>query len=114
MNIVELQKSLEKLPNDIYLAEKKVLEAKNTLELKKIDYNVSFSTALLATDASNATEKKAQAEISTLNIRKELLKVEQEYLRHQAYLQALNNKFIAVRKISSIEERLMQAQVSGN
>lgn len=114
LNITELQTKLEELPTDIYNQEKIVLVAKEKVELSKIDFDVSYSTALLATDAPNATEKKAQALVGSSEIKKDLVKNEMEFLKQNAYLTALNNKFIALRKISSIEERLMQSKISGN
>lgn len=114
INLTDLQQHLEELPNQIYEQEKKMLIAKEALEMKKIDYDVSYASALLAANAPNATEKKAQAEIGSQMVRSEQVKCEINFLRENAYLTALNNKFVALRRISGIEERLMGAKISGN
>jgi hypothetical protein len=90
------------------------LKARENLEMKQIELDVKLSKAMIEADYSNATEKKASALITTSEVRKEVLKLNIEYERQKSYLKALENKFIALRKISSIEESLMKIGASGN
>ena len=110
----QLISKLEKLPNEVYEQEKKVLMAREELEMKEIELDVKLSQAIIKASYSNATEKKASATITTQEIRKEVCKLNIEHERQKSYLKALENKFIALRKISSIEEALMKVGISGN
>ena len=110
-NLIE---KLEKLPNDIYSQEKKTLDAKFNYELKEIELDVKISEEILIAQKPNASEKKAQALVATGELRKEVLRLNIEYERQKSYLKALENKFISLRKISSIEESLMKIGASGN
>jgi hypothetical protein len=105
---------LEKLPTQIYNQEKKTLDAKFKYELKEIEYDVNYSQELLKAQAPNATEKKAAAIVNVGKLRIEVLAANIEYERQKSYLKALENKFISLRKISSIEESLMKIGASGN
>lgn len=110
-NPQKLIKKLEKLPDEIYEQEKKTLEAKEALEMKKIELDVKQADAMLKAQKPNASEKKAQALIDTQETRKEVLKSSLEYERQNAYLTALNNQFTALRKVSSIETELLKANL---
>jgi len=116
MNITpeQLQDRLLHLPDEIYKVEKKALKAKEELEMSKIDFDVRYSMALLKAQKANATEKKAAAVIESQEAKKELLQVNIKYERANALLTAKNNEFIAIRKVSSIEESLIKSKLSGN
>ena len=111
--IQDLENRLMKLPNEIYQQEKKMLEAKETLEMLKISHEVRFSMALLEAKRPNATEKKADAIKKTEVEKKLVMQALIALERQNAILTAKNNEFIALRKVASMEER-MQGQSSGN
>lgn len=111
-NPQKLIDKLEKLPSEIYEQEKKVIEAKEKLESKKIELDVKFSQAMLESQRPNASEKKAEAIIKTEEIKREVLKANIELERATAYLTAQQNHFTSLRKISNIEQELMRINVA--
>ena len=112
MNIHALIENLEKLPDQIYQQELKTLEAKQALEDSKLTYEIKLSFETVAAKGTNATEKKSRAILAAEPERRNLLKDNIEYERQNAYLTKLTNDFIACRKMSSLEERLMQSQIN--
>lgn len=114
INIHELQQRLLKLPNEAYQQDKKVLEAKEALEIEKINYDVNYSMALLKAQKANATEKRAEAIVETKEEKIKLLKASIAFEKANSILTAKNNEFIALRKVSSIEEALMKIGASGH
>lgn len=114
INIHELQQRLLALPNEAYQQDKKVIETKEALEMEKINYDVNYSMALLKAQKSNATEKKCEAMVVTKEEKIKLLKASINFEKANAILTAKNNEFIALRKVSSIEEALMKIGASGN
>ena len=60
--------------------------SREALEMKKIEYDVNFSTALAVANAPNATEKKGMALVSTAEIKRELVRLEMDYLKEESLL----------------------------
>lgn len=114
MQINLIIEQLERLPHEIYKQSQNVLEAKEAVEMKKIEYDVSYSSALITADAPNATEKKAMATVGSSEVKKELVKAEMELMKQEALMDAKNNQWISVRKLASLEEKMMGSQLSGN
>lgn len=114
INLQSLEEKLEKLPSEIYTAEKKAIEAKEKLELAKIEHQCAFADKLIVADKPNATEKKATAELLTKEEKTNVIKAQIYYEQRLAYLTSLNNQFNALRKVGSIEMELAKVGVRGN
>jgi len=114
IDIKSLETKLEKLPSEIYEAEKLVITAKAEVEVAKIEHGCAYADALIRADAPNATEKKAMAELASKTEKMNILTSQVLYEQENAKLTALNNQFNTLRKIGSIETELMRANVSGN
>lgn len=112
VNHADIEKKLTSLPDEIYQQEKKVLEAKEKLEMAKIKLDVEMSRAMLTAQRPNASEKKAEAITRTAETRREVLRASLEYERQEAYLNALPNQFTAIRKITSLEIELIKTNLN--
>lgn len=112
MDINKLITQLENLPNLIYLEEQRMLEAKQKLEDAKLTYEIKLAFETVAAKGENAVVKKSMAILKSETERRELLKANLEYERANASLTHLTNQFIAVRKMSSLEEKLMSSQIN--
>ncbi len=112
MDINKLVEQLETLPNQIFVQEQRMLEAKQKLEDAKLNYEVKLAFETVASKGNNAAEKKSMAICKTEPEKREVLKASLEYERQNASLTHLNNSFIAVRKMASIEEKLMSSQIN--
>ena len=105
-NIIAIQESLANLPEQIRDAGQEFLEAKNETEKAKLKYEVAMSVATLKSQETNATRQKAEATIATVEEKGELLKSQLEEARKENILNYLENQFVAVRKIASLEEKV--------
>lgn len=113
-DINQLIDHLNKLPNQIREAQKTVIEKREDLETAKLYLEVDTSQAMLKSERANATEKKAEAYMLTKETRLQLLLKQGALDRAENELEYLNNRFIALRKISSIEESLLKSQLGGS
>lgn len=114
MNLRELTDELEKLPDQIRQQEKVVIELEKKANHAKLEFDVAFGTALLNANRPNATEKRARAtELSTQSAN-DLIEANYNLKVAEIELNYLDNRFISLRKIGGIEERLINANLSGN
>lgn len=114
MDITKLQSELETLPDQIRTQENKVVEAEHELALAKLDYDVTTAHALLKSKRGNATEKKAEALIEAQFTKGVVIKNEYNLSKEQSAQNYLENKFISARKLSSLEEKHYQSNITGN
>lgn len=114
VDFTQLEDNLNKLPDQIRKQELKVVEAEKSFKEAKLTYDVARGMVILSSDRPNATEKKSKAEVLAKNEWTKVIEAEYNLKKAEAELNYLNNRFIALRKISSIEERLLQANLSGN
>lgn len=114
VNPIALEAELTKLPSKIRDQEKIVIEKKEALDLAKLTLEVATSQAMLNSTRPNATEKKAQAIVATETEKKALIEAQTVHDKEQAGLSYLTNRFISLRKISSLEIELVKANISGN
>lgn len=111
IDIHKLEDDLEKLPFRIYTQEKVVIDAKEDLEMAKMELKIKIAAVMLNSKRPNATEKKAEADVNSKKEQEIVLAKAIEFEKQQAYLTALNNKFVALRKITGIETELMKTKV---
>lgn len=104
---------LSKLPAQIRDAELAYLEAGEAIETAQLTFDVAFGNALIAAKAPNAQEKKAQATIKTEHEALELIGKQYQAKRKETEWKYLSDKFIALRKICSLEQEMLKTQLSG-
>lgn len=114
MNHEAIETQLAELPHQIREAQKAHVEAKDLMEKAKLKLKIAHSTALVTTKAPNATEKAAYASIKTEKEAIELIEAQTEEARKETELEYLKNRFIALRKIVSLETELIRTNLSGN
>lgn len=105
-DIIALQERLANLPQEIRDAAQEYLEARNEVEKAKLRYDVAISLATLKSQEANATRQKAEAIIGSQEEKSELLKSQLEESKKENTLKYLENQFVAVRKIASLEEKI--------
>lgn len=110
----DLIKALDALPTKIRDQKLEVIKVENAREKAKLKFNVAFGMALIEAEAPNATEKKAIATQKTEEEAEDLIAKEYDLKKEEAGLKFLEDKFISLRKISSIETELMRVNISGN
>lgn len=114
VDFAQLEKKLNTLPGKIRDAKKEIPNKNAELEKAKLELNVAKAEAILNSERPNATEKQAFA----LTVTKEqaLAVIEAQRQKDTVEVEAdyLGNRFIAVRKIASIEESLLKSQLRGN
>jgi len=114
ISIAQLEDLLSNLPGKIRDQEIKTIEAEKKVDEAKLAFDICYGMALVKAKKPNATEKKAEAEITSEPKSQELIEAKYNYKKEHAALRFLENRFVAMRKIGSLEERLMQANISGN
>lgn len=114
VDLAQLEDHLQKLPAQIRDQELKVVEADHKVEQAELKFDVDFGTELIKSKRPNATEKKSEATTMTQPSAEELIEAKYNLAKEEASLHYLENRFIAMRKISSIEEGLLRANISGN
>jgi transcriptional regulatory protein LevR len=114
MNLKQLSDELEKLPDLIRTQEKIVIELENKSDHAKLAYDVEYGIALLNADRPNATEKRARATELSIKTANEVIEAKYNLKIAEAELNYYDNRFIALRKIGGLEERLINANISGN
>ena len=114
IDIGQLIDHLNKLPAQIRDQELLVVEADHRAEQAELAYDVSFGMHLVDATKPNATEKKAEATIKSAETNSRLIEAKYNLAKEEAALHYLENRFIAMRKITSIEENLIRANISGN
>jgi hypothetical protein len=114
MDIQKLQNRIETLPQLIRDQELAVIEAEHLYQLDKLSYDVAFSQVLIRSKLANATEKKAEALVETQEIKTTLLESERNLKKQESMQKYLENRFIAVRKLMSGEERHFIPNTTGN
>lgn len=105
---------LNKLPSQIRDQEKVYIESKAVLEYSKLRLSIALSEAILKSNGANATEKKAYSVVQTAEDAADVIESQKEADLEQAQLKYLENRFISLRKISSIETELIRTQLTGN
>lgn len=114
IDLAQLEDRLLNLPNEIFQQERKVILAKEKMEMAKIEFDAKYAFALLQAIKPNATEKKAEATVMTKDAKMEMMKASLEFERQNAILKAKEAEFTALRKVGSIETELLKTQLSGN
>jgi hypothetical protein len=114
IELFQIEDNLAKLPHKIREASKAHIEAKNVAEKAKLALKVASAMALLEAKGANATEKSACAVIATQIEQLEATMAQKEEALKECELTYLNNKFIGVRKIASLEQEQMKSNISGN
>lgn len=111
-NPTQLIELLNKLPGQIRDQEKIYIEAKAGVEHAKLTLGVARAEAILST-TGNATEKNAYAVRETVEDAADLIEAQKEADLEEAQLKYLENRFVSLRKISSIETELIRTQLTG-
>jgi hypothetical protein len=114
INIYQIEEHLAKLPNRIRNASKEYIEAKEITEKEKLTLKVANSLALIGAKGSSAIEKSARAVLATQDEQLSLISAQKQESLKEAEVVYLNNKYIGVRKIASLESEQMRANISGN
>ena len=109
----QLIELLSTLPGKIRDQEKVFIESKAVLDLAKLSLSVAKAQSILES-TGNATEKNAQAVRDTEVEASNLIQAQKETDLEEAGLKYLENRFVSLRKVSSIETELMRVNVSGN
>lgn len=112
-NPTQLIELLNKLPSQIRDQEKVFIESKAALDTTKLKLSVSKAMSIVSS-TGNATEKNAKALIDTETEAINLIQAQKESDLEEASLKYLQNKFVSLRKISSIETELIRTQLTGN
>lgn len=112
-NPAQLIDLLSKLPGQIRDAEIEYLEKAEELDRAKLTFNVAFGSALISAEAPNATEKKALATIKVEKEAEELIGKEYEAKRKETEWKYLSDRFVALRKVGSIETEMIKSQITG-
>jgi hypothetical protein len=114
MNLEEIKKELEVLPNKIRVSALLVLEEQKKLDDKKLAFDVAYGLNLINSNKKNATEKKAEAVINSKT--EATLLIEQRYIHKKKELSLSYNQdqFTALRKIANIELEQIKANLTGN
>lgn len=112
-DVNQLVKMLSELPGKIRDQEKVFIESKAVLDLAKLSLSVAKAQSILES-TGNATEKNAQAVRDTEIEASNLIQAQKETDLEEAGLKYLENRFVSLRKVSSIETELMRVNVSGN
>jgi len=113
VSLAQLEEKLNTLPSKIREQQLVVVDKEKLVETAKLDYSVALSFSILEAKGTNATTKKATGVLNSENEARALIEAEYNLKKEEAALKYLENKFIALRKISSIEERMMSSQISG-
>lgn len=113
MNIPQLEENLESLPQQIRDQAIKEIEAEKKLDEAKLEYDVAFGMILVGSKKPNATLAKAEATIATKSESQKLLEAKYNHKKEEASFNYLDNKFIATRKIASLESDLIKSNISG-
>ena len=109
----QLIQALEELPQKIRNQKVLVIEAEKLKDDTKLKYDVAYGMALIEANAPNATQKKAIATIETKKEAEELIAKEYNLKKEGAGLKYLEDRFISLRKIASIEESLIKVNIAG-
>jgi hypothetical protein len=113
INLDQLEEKLNELPGKIRDQKNIVIEKERDLENAKLEYDVKYGMALIEAKRPNATEKKADAVIASSFYAEKLIEAKYNLKKAEAGLKYLEDKFIACRKISSLEIEMMKSQLSG-
>lgn len=108
MELLEINKSLQELPQQIRDSANDYVTAKHTVEIAKLKYEVTISQGMLKSQKANATLQKAEAAIYAKEEKKALFQAEMEESKLKNQAEFLSNRFIAVRKIASLVELEMK------
>lgn len=112
-DVNKLVELLNKLPSQIRDQERVFIESKAVLDMEKLSLSVAKAQSILKS-TGNATEKNAQAVRDTEVEASNLIQAQKEADLEEAQLKYLENRFVSLRKISSIETELIRTQLSGN
>jgi len=112
MEIQEIERKLSELPNSIYEAGKKALDAEKEYKLEELTFDVAFAQALVESTASSATQKKAEAVFITQPQKKALINSEWKKEKEVLYAKALRDQWDSVRKLANLEQERMRTQIN--
>ena len=110
----QLVSLLNKLPSQIREQDAIFKTKKYELDKAKLSLSLAQSQALLNSNGNNSVEKKANAVVETEKEQKEVIEAQKAVDLEESQLEYLNNRFISLRKISSIETELIKSQLTGN
>ena len=113
MEISKIIEQLEKLPSEIRDSQIDYVLAKDLAEKAKLKFKLAQSLALVNAKASNATEKKAMAELQTKVEYQELIEAQTSESIKEAEFNYLSNQFISCRKIASLTEKTYNPNNTG-
>lgn len=102
---------LDELPEQIRKQESICQEKEHQVSLAKLELSVAQSESFFAT-AGSAVERKARSVADTVAEQKKLLEAEKELGEQNVQLQYLSNRFISLRKITSLETELIKTQLT--
>lgn len=113
IDFAQIEKHLNELPSQIRDAQKEVITAKGEVERVKLELSIAKSASITASKAPNATEKTAFAIMATKAEQLKLIEAEEKKEEKENIAEYLNNRFIAVRKIASLEQEILKSQLGG-
>ena len=113
INLDQLESKLNELPGKIRDQKNIVIEKEMILEHAKLAYDVRYGMALVEAKKPNATEKKAEAVIESREYAEKVIEAKYNLKKEESALKYLEDKFIACRKIASIEQEIMRSQLGG-
>lgn len=102
---------LDELPEMIRKQEAICKDREHQVSLAKLELSVAQSTSFFSTTGS-AVERKAHSVAETVEEQKKLLEAEKELGEQNVQLQYLSNRFISLRKITSLETELIKTQLT--
>jgi hypothetical protein len=113
IDLSQLEDKLNKLPHQIRTQQDIVNEKMKLLEESKLEYDVCFGITLTGSKASSATDRKSMATIGSQKEAEKVIEAKYNLEKEKSALKYLENRFVALRKISSIENDLHRVNASG-
>lgn len=113
ISLEQLEEKLNELPHKIRIQKDAVLLKEKEYEEAKLTYQVEYSMALVAARKPNAAEKKADAIVSSQPTYLKVIEMEYNLEKEKSGLKYLEDKFIACRKIASLEQEMLRSQLGG-
>jgi hypothetical protein len=102
---------LDELPENIRTQEAICKEKEHQVALAKLELSVAQSTSFFASTGS-AVERKARSVADTVAEQRKVLEAERELGEQSVQLEYLSNRFISLRKITSLETELIKTQLT--
>jgi len=89
------------------------VEKRKKMDEAKLRLDVAIGMALSTSNKANATEKKAFAVNQSEKEAEEHIKAKYKYEIANAEFNFVDDKFISTRKLASLEEKMMNSNISG-